>query len=168
MSTTIKRLIELHDLQQQRSSSGRLIRSLIEAHDEKNQHLYDLVHQAEEFPHTSGETTPKSAGLPTLPITTSIPSAAVGGKDVDTSCSDSLREDSLAVGDRKMLLIAYKQEAKSHGIKINDEMIAKAANPGWNDRTPVKRWKADDPRCTDADDAKIRRVLREKPHLLQK
>ncbi len=70
--------------------------------------------------------------------------------------------------DRKLLLEAYKNECKLAGIRVTDEMIARAANPRWNERTPVKRWKSYIPSCTAADDAMIRRVLKEKPHLQSK
>jgi hypothetical protein len=69
---------------------------------------------------------------------------------------------------RNDLLLAYKREGKQAGIKITDPMVAKAASPSWNDRTPVARWKSNDKRCTVADDHKIRKVLRDKPHLQKK
>ena len=67
--------------------------------------------------------------------------------------------------ERTALLDAYKREGKEHGIRITDEMVAKAASSKWNERTPVQRWKRDDPRCTPGDDIKIRSVLKKKPHL---
>ncbi|HEV2232641.1 MAG TPA: hypothetical protein VGV68_04460 [Terriglobia bacterium] len=66
---------------------------------------------------------------------------------------------------RSELLLAYKREGREAGVKITDLMIAKAASQSWNDRTPISRWKRNDPRCTAADDFKIRRVLKTKPHL---
>ena len=65
----------------------------------------------------------------------------------------------------KALLQAYKAEGLARGIRITDEMVAKAASPTWHDRTPVQRWKSNDARCTPGDDRKIRAVLRDKPHL---
>jgi len=70
-----------------------------------------------------------------------------------------------ATVERKAVLEAYKNEGRAKKIKITDKMVAEAASRTWHDRTPVQRWKRNDPRCTPADDAKIRRVLREKPHL---
>lgn len=67
--------------------------------------------------------------------------------------------------ERRALLAAYKREGKEHGIRITDEMVAKAASNTWNERTPVQRWKNNDPRCTPGDDRKIRAVLKAKPHL---
>ena len=67
--------------------------------------------------------------------------------------------------ERAELLRAYKEEGKKRGIQITDEMIAITANPGrWNERTPVQRWKRNY-RCTPGDDARIRAVLKDKPHL---
>lgn len=67
--------------------------------------------------------------------------------------------------ERKALIAAYKSEGAKRGILITDLMIARAASQSWHDRTPVQRWKQGDKRCTEADDARIRKVLREKPHL---
>ncbi len=67
--------------------------------------------------------------------------------------------------ERKAALQAYKDEGRARGIRITDLMVARAACATWHDRTMVKRWKANDPRCTPADDAKIRAVLKNKPHL---
>lgn len=72
-----------------------------------------------------------------------------------------------STADRAALLEAYKDEGRKKGIRITDLMIAEAASRTWHDRTPVQRWKRGDPRCTTADDAKIREVLRRKPHLLR-
>jgi hypothetical protein len=66
--------------------------------------------------------------------------------------------------ERQAALQAYKDECRQHGIKVTDLMVAKAA-AGWNDRTPVARWKANDDRCTSDDDTNIRGVLKRKPHL---
>lgn len=67
---------------------------------------------------------------------------------------------------RKSRLQAYKDEClQRRGLKVTDVMVAKAANPRWNDRTPVDRWKRNDPRCTTAEDAMISAVLTKKPHL---
>ncbi len=67
--------------------------------------------------------------------------------------------------ERTLLLNAYKREGKERGVRITDLMIAQAASTKWNERTPVQRWKRNDPRCTAGDDAKIRGVLQKKPHL---
>lgn len=67
--------------------------------------------------------------------------------------------------ERGALLQAYKNEGTQRGIRITDKMIAQAASKSWHDRTPVQRWKRNDKRCTKGDDAKIRAVLKNKPHL---
>jgi hypothetical protein len=69
------------------------------------------------------------------------------------------------IAERMALIQAYKRECKEHGIKVTDAMIAQAASPKWNERTPVARWKVNDSRCTAADDVMIRAVLKKKPHL---
>jgi len=71
--------------------------------------------------------------------------------------------------ERRASLNSYKRLVReTNGKSVTDKMIAEAANPNWHDRTPVVRWKANDPRSTWADDQKIRRVLEEKPHLKQR
>jgi hypothetical protein len=67
--------------------------------------------------------------------------------------------------ERNGLLDAYKREGKGRGVRITDLMIAQAASRKWNERTPVQRWKRNDPRCSAGDDSAIRAVLRKKPHL---
>ena len=60
----------------------------------------------------------------------------------------------------------YKRELKAaRGIKVTDAMIAQAANPKWNDRTPVTRFKSGKGQQTDGDRSRIEKVLRERPHL---
>jgi hypothetical protein len=51
------------------------------------------------------------------------------------------------------------------GVKITDQMIAKAARPSWSERTPVQRWARNDTRSGPGDDKAIRRVLQTEPHL---
>ncbi len=65
--------------------------------------------------------------------------------------------------ERQQLLNDYKQECKDRGIRVTNVTIAQEA--GWSDRTAVQRWLRNDPRSTSGEDARIRRVLREKPHL---
>jgi hypothetical protein len=72
--------------------------------------------------------------------------------------------DSIAE-ERKRLLVAYKLECKRLGVKVTDDMIAKAASPTWTERTPVTWWKRNDPLSKPAVDHAIRRVLIKKPHL---
>ncbi len=66
--------------------------------------------------------------------------------------------------DRAALLTEFKAKGRSKGIRIADEMVAKAAKPGkWNDRTMVTWWKANNPRCGLPQDKKIRAVLDRDP-----
>ncbi len=74
------------------------------------------------------------------------------------------KDDSIAK-ERTALLNAYIEEGKRGGRKITDRMIAEAARPTWHERTPVQRWKRNDPRTTEAADTAIRRVLADRPHL---
>jgi hypothetical protein len=44
--------------------------------------------------------------------------------------------------ERQATLSAFKEKGRKQEIRITDEMVAQAANPGkWNDRTMVTRWK---------------------------
>ena len=80
--------------------------------------------------------------------------------------SNGARSDPDAIPEeRAAMLQNYKAEGRKKGIRITDNMIAEAASPSWHERTPVQRWKRNDPRSTAADDAMIRRVLATKPHL---
>jgi hypothetical protein len=65
---------------------------------------------------------------------------------------------------RQQALNTYKDEVQSAGRKQpTDTDIAVTA--GWKERSPVTWWKRNDERCTPAMDSRIRKVLREKPHL---
>jgi hypothetical protein len=66
---------------------------------------------------------------------------------------------------RTALSESYKRECRKAGVKVNDTMVAKAANPKWHDRTQVMWWKRNDPRSTPAADRMIRAVFKNKPHL---
>ena len=66
--------------------------------------------------------------------------------------------------ERAAILAAFKTKARNQGIKVTDEMVAKATNPGkWNDRTMVTRWKRNDPKCRPIHDRMIRAVLSRDP-----
>lgn len=67
--------------------------------------------------------------------------------------------------ERKALLKAYKDECKENGIRVTNKMIAEAARRTWHERTPVQWWLRNDARSTPGDDAAIRRVLQQRPHL---
>jgi hypothetical protein len=66
--------------------------------------------------------------------------------------------------ERSRLLAEFKAKARNARIRVTDEMIAKAANPGkWNDRTMVTWWKRNDSRCKPPHDRKISAVLARDP-----
>jgi len=70
----------------------------------------------------------------------------------------------LIAEERSALLSAFKAKGRTLGIKITDEMIAKAAKPGkWNTRTMVTWWKRDDAHCKPPHDRLIRSVLAKDP-----
>ena len=76
----------------------------------------------------------------------------------------SLDKNESVVAERAALIHAYKRECEERGIKVTNEMIAKAASPKWNERTPMTQWKRNDPACSQSDDRKIRAVLTGRPH----
>lgn len=73
------------------------------------------------------------------------------------------RADELA--ERKELRDGYKAQCKAAGVKITNEMISRAANTNWHNRTPVEKWLQGDPRYDGEPDRLIREVIRKKPHL---
>ncbi len=88
---------------------------------------------------------------------------AEAGETAGDGHADPNRDDSVA-RERADLITAYKVRGRQQGIRISDEMIAMAANPGkWNERTMVIWWKRNDPRCKLPHDKKIRAVLEKDP-----
>lgn len=85
-----------------------------------------------------------------------------GSADHAARSRDEVRDE------RTRLLDAYKRQCIEAGVKVTDAMIAKAACPSWNHRTPVTRWKGNDPRCSSTHDSMIRAVFKSKPHLSKK
>jgi len=91
-------------------------------------------------------------GIPKTPEKKMIVKPTTGGKG------------GVVAKERQAILVAYKTKGREKGIKITDEMIAKAANPGrWNDRTMVTWWKRDDKKCQPPHDKKIRALLAPDP-----
>ena len=82
----------------------------------------------------------------------------------DAEETPSVQKDPVAAK-RTAELDAYKTECAAADIRVTDKMIAEAASDKWHERTPVQRWKRNDPRCTPGDDMRIRAVLKRKPHL---
>ena len=144
-----------------RESYDRKLKREITASEEWRGFLKELAEVAE-APKLHGNKSGQS-----LPVTDQEDRPASGGvRNLPSPSPAGESEDPIAV-ERAALLRAYRAECSARrGIRITDEMIAKAANPGrWNERTPVQRWKRNDSRCTPADDVKIRAMLKKKPHL---
>jgi hypothetical protein len=71
--------------------------------------------------------------------------------------------------ERKRLRDKYKAECRAVGVKVTDEMIAKAANPKWTSRTNIQKWLGCDPKYSGEANRLIRKVLIDtKPHLREK
>ncbi len=67
--------------------------------------------------------------------------------------------------ERRKLCDDYKAECRRPGVKVTDEMIARAASPDWHTRAQVQKWLACHPEYDGEPDRLIRKVFREKPHL---
>ena len=94
---------------------------------------------------------------PQPPVPTTFGTESPGG-------TTPLSPDSTSA-ERKAAVQTYKDECRTIGVTVTDALIAKTASPTWHNRTPVDRWKRRDRRSTLAEDAKIRRVLKDRPHL---
>ena len=92
-------------------------------------------------------------------------SQSVPNPTVPTTMQDDESINDPVAVERSALIQAYKSECWKRGVKVTNEMIARAASDSWHDRTPVQRWKRNDSRCTPADDVKIRAILKKRPHL---
>jgi hypothetical protein len=114
------------------------------------------------------------AGLPaapaaatTMPLRSELPSEDAQPSPSSTGKEAGHAPDVPPVGpdleERKRVFAAYKDECKAAGVNLTEGVLAKAAQNSWNTRDPVSKWKQGKDRP--GDDDKIRRVLREKPHL---
>jgi hypothetical protein len=91
------------------------------------------------------------------------PAATLTGDDQPKGACRGLQLD-LVAAERTVLLTEFKARGRAVGIRITDEMVAKAANPGkWSDRTLVAWWKRNDKNSTPGHDKKIRAVLNQNP-----
>jgi hypothetical protein len=63
--------------------------------------------------------------------------------------------------ERKSAYDAYKRICKDAGVKMTEKHLARLANPAWNTRDPVMKWKAGKDRP--GDDGRIRRALQKVP-----
>ena len=143
----------------------RLTQDEIEGFSTKFQCLADnlLAENVSAFKSIAWSATPQ----PTRVVSGGTESNTPGltGETKHRQASGQLEEGATVAAQRKALLQAYNAECAKHGIRVTDRMIAAAARPTWHDRTPVQRWKRNDPRCTPGDDSAIRAVLKKKPHL---
>jgi hypothetical protein len=90
--------------------------------------------------------------------------------DIPSSLSALVEEnasgdsDDPIAAERSSAILKFKSRAKAQGIRVTDEMVAKAAKPGkWNTRTMVTWWKRNDKRCERPHDRLIRSVLARDP-----
>ena len=83
--------------------------------------------------------------------------------ELSPTLSSAAADTPVDLVERSNTIDAYKRECKAAGIGVTDEAVAKAARRSWNTRDPVTKWKAGKERP--GDDAQIRRVFRDKPHL---
>jgi hypothetical protein len=154
--STIRKLIRQQIEAYERSPEGKAIRQMEQVLKQRYQGAHgELLRAAERALEEdewgcSGPVIAIKPGLETGPRKPAV-------KPIETQ--------STVAAQHKALIDAYKREGKERRIKITDKMIAKAACPSWNDRTPVQRWKRNDRRSTKAEDLKIRAVLHKKPHL---
>jgi hypothetical protein len=92
---------------------------------------------------------------------TQIENNAGANTPVQSSAEPS---ETFVAAERKAALIDFKAKGRKQRIRITDEMVAQAANPGkWNDRTMITWWKRDDKRVKAVHDKKIRAVLGKDP-----
>jgi hypothetical protein len=101
---------------------------------------------------------------PPDPVTT----VTVPLRDTDISAGHSAKgKDPVVKAERRRLYgefkAKYKAEAQKRGVKVTETWVAHQACPRWHDRTPVRWWKADDPRSTRNADRLIRAVLTHPP-----
>lgn len=70
--------------------------------------------------------------------------------------------------ERKSALNRFKRRGMENGIKVTDEMVARAAKESWNTRTMVTWWKRNDRKSQPAHDRLIRAVLSKDPKSIWK
>lgn len=95
-----------------------------------------------------------------------VPAPATPTTECDDADETTHGSGSAIAIERAKLMQSFKDRCREAGFNISDTMIAKAARPTWNHRTPVARWKSNDRRATQGDDVAIRRVLTQTPHLI--
>lgn len=93
-------------------------------------------------------------------------SDAVEQEDPLQDPESELAPADVVAAERIGLINRFKAAGRSKNIRATDEMIAKAANGRWNDRTMVTWWKRNDTRCESRHDKMIRAVLAKDPSSL--
>jgi uncharacterized protein (DUF1800 family) len=134
------------------------------------QHLSELVTLAEGASTGSPIGTGRN-GTDANVATADLPGAPSNESDIEATPTPTATPTpdvkATAIAERTGLLRAFKAKGKAQRIKITDEMVAKAANPGkWNERSMVTWWKRNDPRCEVRHDKMIRSVLAKVPSSL--
>ena len=66
-----------------------------------------------------------------------------------------------ALDERRAAYDAYKRKCKKAGLKMTEKELARLANPAWNTRDPVTKWKQGKDRP--GDDRRIRRAMEKVP-----
>ena len=66
-----------------------------------------------------------------------------------------------ALDERRAAYDAYKRKCKKAGLKMTEKELARLANPAWNTRDPVMKWKEGKDRS--GDDRLIRRAMEKVP-----
>lgn len=113
--------------------------------------------------HVLEDRSQKRAGEQSVPSPQAVPAKLIKQENaVDTDSPISLNA---CKAERTKLRDDYRAECKRAGVRVTDEMIAKAANPRWNSRSNIQKWRSCDAKYEGGPDRKIREVFRKKPHL---
>lgn len=97
------------------------------------------------------------------PAPAASPSAEQNIEGTTSEAPPVLTEADPIAAERSAMMADFRSRAKRCGITVTDALVAQAANPKWTERTPVGRWKRNDPRCTRQDDRMIRALLSKDP-----
>jgi hypothetical protein len=130
------------------------------------QHLSELLTLAEGASSGSPIGTGRK-GTDANMTTSDVPGAPTRESQIEATPTLTPDMNATVIAERAELLRAFKAKGKAQRIKITDEMVAKAANPGkWNERSMVTWWKRNDPGCEVRHDKMIRSVLAKDPSSL--
>jgi len=98
-----------------------------------------------------------------VPSPPAVPARTIRQENAEDTVS--LNRHDACTAERTKLRDDYKAECKRAGVRVTDEMIAKAANPRWKSRSNIQKWRSCDSKYEGSADRKIREVFRKKPHL---